>query len=391
MNRFQQAIDRILPLVQRVPNLAEGDIGMASAEARELYEWLQSGADAWLARPPSAEATDVAVRLALTAIEVEPAACALSTASDWSIRGDHEDRDIVSNAVAINLRLAQSSLLRALKPLATLSPIGQLAVTWGAASVDKRPLFSEGPDDVSEMDFELLRNIAQHHREHERFYTLNLTEAAADLYREANKLRILAGVWLSRQKRGQRRGVDYLLPQYQAVGCEDLNALSAIASVGVLFMEGEGEPSEIRAMKGKLQGLARAWTDMGGWLAGKMEAAWQREQVVFGASLGDVAQARFSITVTNWRGAREMQLAGRLLKRVLDVLQTIDFSPAALRANLPEAGQRLLESSWELSMAAQVMARSAADLAENDRNWTAYLDGIPASSVGGSGDQRMAN
>jgi len=229
---------------------------------------------------------------------------------------------------------------------------------------------------AAEMDIGVLRNIASFHREHERFYTLNITDAAADLYREANKLRIVAGVWLKDAAETPTASIDFSLPQYQAAGCVDLNALSAIAAIGVLFMEGEAEPGEIRVMKGKFESLAASWSHVGQWLASKMDAAWEREQAVFVPNLIEVAQARFNTITTNWRGAREMHLAGQLLTRAATQLQAMNFSAAAIRAERSAAGQRLLEIAGTLSLAGQIKARSAADLAENDRCWTHYLNGL---------------
>lgn len=72
-----------------------------------------------------------------------------------------------------------------------------------------------------------------------------------------------------------------------------------------------------------------------------------------------------------------MTLAGQLLKMAMASLQNMDVSAKTLRSGSRAAsGQRLLEIAWMISLAAQVRARSAADLAENDRNWTAYLNGL---------------
>src|SRR5262245_60891376 len=108
--------------------------------------------------------------------------------------------------------------------------------------------------DTSAQDREAMHNIATYHREHERYYTMSQLELAADLAREANRLKIVADAWLRRDGSADpgSGAVDYANPRFQAAGCPDLNALGAIAVIGVLFMEGEREPAEIRTLKGKL-------------------------------------------------------------------------------------------------------------------------------------------
>jgi hypothetical protein len=224
-------------------------------------------------------------------------------------------------------------------------------------------------------DLDAMRNIATYHREHERYYTMNQLEVAAGLARDANRLKIVADAWLrADHHRAPEGGADYADPRFQAAGCPDLNALSAIAAIGVLFMEGEREPAEIRALKGKLMGMAMGLQGAGRWLAEKMDAAWQRESVLLTPELVDAAWPRFQTIVTNWRGSREMELVGKLLGVAVECLEKIDFSPAAVRANREHSGKMLRTVGWVLDLAARRLARTAANLGENDEPWTEYLD-----------------
>jgi hypothetical protein len=217
-----------------------------------------------------------------------------------------------------------------------------------------------------------MRNIATYHREHERYYTMSQLELAADLAREANRLKIVADVWL-RGDATASGGVDYDDPRFQAAGCPDLNALPAIAAIGVLFMEGEREPAEIRALKGKLMGIGAGLAGAGQWLAEKMDAAWDRESVLLTPELVDAAWPRFQTIVTNWRGSREMQLVGKLLGVAVECLGRIDFSPAAVRARREHSARMVRTVGWVIDLAARLLARSAANLGENDEAWTQYL------------------
>ncbi|HEV8439580.1 MAG TPA: hypothetical protein VGT40_15940 [Methylomirabilota bacterium] len=227
---------------------------------------------------------------------------------------------------------------------------------------------------MRELDLDVLDNIARFHREHERFYTMTQMAAAADLSREANKLKIVADVWLEDRSPAAEAQVDFSDPRYQAAGCTDLNALRAIAAIGVLFMEGQGEPAEIRGLKAKLRGMGVAMQASGQWLAEKMDAAWERESVLFTAELVDAAWPRFQTIVTNWRGSRSTMLAGKLMLLAVECLERIDFTPAAIRADRQRGGRYLRTAGWILDKAAQVLATSGADLADNDIHWTDYRE-----------------
>jgi len=223
-------------------------------------------------------------------------------------------------------------------------------------------------------DLDAMLNIATFHREHERYYTMSQLELSADLLREANRLKIVADVWLRQSDEASAPGVDYADPRFQAAGCSDLNAVPAIAAIGVLFMEGEGEPAEIRALKAKLMGISMGLTGAGQWLADKMESAWERESVLLTPELVDAALTRFQTIVTNVRGSREMTLVGKLLGVAVDCLGRIDFTPAAVRADRALAGKMLRTAGGVVDMAGRILARSAADLGENDVRWTEYQD-----------------
>jgi hypothetical protein len=226
-------------------------------------------------------------------------------------------------------------------------------------------------DDRPSLD--AMRNIATYHREHERYHTMSQLELAADLTREANRLKIVADTWDRTGPDAGDAGVDYADARFRAAGCPDLNAVQAIAAIGVLFMEGEGQPAEIGALKGKLAGIGASLVGTGQWLAAKMDAAWERERVLLTPDLVDAAWPRFRTIVTDWRGAREMELVGRLLGVAVETLGRIEFAPAAVRGNQAQAARMLRTVGWIIDLAARLLARSASNLGENDEAWTQYL------------------
>ena len=70
----------------------------------------------------------------------------------------------------------------------------------------------------------------------------------------------------------------------------------------------------------------------GAWLASAMSASWE-----MAASLVDVAELaallgdRHRIIANDWQAAEMSALAGRILHRAADMLDGVDFAPAALR------------------------------------------------------------
>jgi hypothetical protein len=110
-------------------------------------------------------------------------------------------------------------------------------------------------------------NLSKYHREHEKFYAESPLHEAIALSRSSSALKALAERWSTVQRD------EAPLPSPFA-GAVDLNDERAIDLLGVLFMEGAGEPAEITRMKTDLGALAEASRSTGAWLATAMEASW---------------------------------------------------------------------------------------------------------------------
>ena len=160
----------------------------------------------------------------------------------------------------------------------------------------------------------------------------------------------MADIWLASGKPAPHYPTtDFSQPAFGPAGCDDLNALSAIASIGILFMEGRGEPTEIRMLKAKRgDGSVRA----GEWLAGMMAAAWPRGRVLLDDKFADAARPRYRTISTNWIGSLETILLGRLLLLAVD--NTIDFTPRALRAAPKQAGEKPVLAARIIEQAARL-------------------------------------
>jgi hypothetical protein len=228
----------------------------------------------------------------------------------------------------------------------------------------------------------VLDNIATYHREHERYHTVYKYERAVELAREANKLKVIADIWTAATAAPNYSGTDFNQPAFRPAGCDDLNALSAIASIGILFMEGQGEPAEIRLLKAKLGAMGGGSVQAGEWLAGMMAAAWSRESVLLNEKFVNAARPRYRTIATNWIGALETMLLGRLLVLAVTHLTAIDFIPRAIRAAPRQAGEKLVLAARIIEQAARLEATSGVELSGNDECWTRYREQLRGLSEG---------
>jgi hypothetical protein len=223
--------------------------------------------------------------------------------------------------------------------------------------------------------------IARYHREHERYHSLTGLENAAALRRDANALKVLADTWLRAAER-PRREIDYSADAFRAAGCEDLSDPSAVATTGILFMEGEGEPRELTQLKGKLWAISETMARVSGWLAEKMEAGWEREMHLLTPELADSARPRFmALTRTTMSGVR-FGVAARLMSATLEALNAVEFRPEALRKDLRGSAMLVRTAGWLLDEAAAVLAEQAADLTRSDPDWTDYIAALEGLAGG---------
>ena len=154
-------------------------------------------------------------------------------------------------------------------------------------------------------------------------------------------------------------------------GAPDLNAGAAVQLDGVLFMEGEGEPAEIAHLKRDLRTVAADAAEIGEWLSSAMEASW----AMAGALVAEVLGERHRIIANDWQAASLSNLAGRIVARAVDVLDRIDFSPAALRADLAGervSARRLYSAAEMLNHAADLYSESAGLDNDNERRWRVF-------------------
>ena len=228
-----------------------------------------------------------------------------------------------------------------------------------------------GGDDLREREplLEAIANLSRYHREHEKFYASVPREQAVELQRHARALLALADQWSAAEP--ERR------PAFSPFeGAPDLNAGVAVQLDGVLFMEGEGEPAEITHLKRDLRTIAADAAEIGLWLATAMDASWAMAGTLVELDgLADVLGERHRIIANDWQAASLSALAGRVVERAVDVLDRIDFTPAALRADLADkrvSARRLYSAAEMLNHAADLYSESAGLDNDNERRWRTF-------------------
>src|SRR5688500_9653782 len=121
--------------------------------------------------------------------------------------------------------------------------------------------------DASSPLLRAILNLSKFHREHEKFYASSPRELAVTLQRHARTLQALADRWTNVEP-------EQSTPLSPYEGAEDLNSTVAIQLDGVLFMEGEGRPTEIAHLIRDLRMMASDQRATGDWLAAAMQSSW---------------------------------------------------------------------------------------------------------------------
>ena len=154
----------------------------------------------------------------------------------------------------------------------------------------------------------------------------------------------------------------------------------------MLFMEGEGEPPEIAHLKRDLLTTAGDLEQTSEWLSTAMGQSWQVASALAAYPvLAEVLGERHRIIANDWQSASLQGLCARLLRRAVELLQGVDFEPAALRADLagPRSGARYLLSASELlDRAADLLAESATLVHDNERRWRVFSARVSELSGG---------
>jgi hypothetical protein len=220
---------------------------------------------------------------------------------------------------------------------------------------------------------EAILNQSRVHKEHERFYSSSPVETAVRLQRHARTLQALADRWTTVVPAPRTA-----LSPYE--GADDLNSEAAIALDGALFLEGEGRPAELTALIAELRADAEGFSSGGQWLATAMQAAWAGAAALLEVDgLADVLGERHRIITNDWLAAHMESVIGQLLARAADMLERVELTPSALRADLAGAriAPRRLHSTAEvISRAADLCCESSRLVHDNERRWRVFRERV---------------
>lgn len=234
---------------------------------------------------------------------------------------------------------------------------------------------------VHALPLDALANLAHFHREHEKYYSVAPIRDAEEILRASQALKALADRWSTV---AVRPDAEEAPAAYTA--CEDLNDPAAIETLGVLFMEGGGEPAEITRLKDDLRTRADSNEQSGSWLYAAMSVSWQSAgSLVHVPALGDLLGERHRIIVNNWLAADMARLTASLLGRAADILDALELTPQGVRADLSGArtipgflysAATLLDRAADLAVTSTTLTR---DSEPAWRAWQARVDELRAS------------
>src|SRR3954465_325100 len=125
-----------------------------------------------------------------------------------------------------------------------------------------------------------VENLADFHREHEKFYAASPREQAVVLQRHAGTLHEVAD-------------------------------RAAAELDGVLFLEGQGEPAGLAALRREVRTFSEELVATGGWMAKARASSWTAAGAILDISaLDDLLGERHRSIANDWQGARGGAPAG---------------------------------------------------------------------------------
>ena len=177
-----------------------------------------------------------------------------------------------------------------------------------------------------------MNELAKSHRDHARYYASAPHERAAVLRQHADSLRALADQWS--------------LP---------------------------GTPPSLSTLRRSLWLIADEAAGNGAWLDAAMESSWdEAASLIELDEFADVLEVRHRIIANDWQAALLDGLAAKLLRRALDILESVDAIPTARRdpTSITASANRLRGAAAIIARAAELLDDAAALGAENERHWS---------------------
>ena len=217
-----------------------------------------------------------------------------------------------------------------------------------------------------------VENLADFHREYERFYAGAPDSRAGELQRHVGALHALADRWAH-----PRPLQVTVLHRPDAEGSDDG---SPVEIEGLFLPVGEGDAPELQRVAQDLRRLGAEWLATGQWMSDAMAAAWAAATalVEIGA-LVDLLADRHRIIANDWQAAATTTVAGHLLDRAAEILDRTDLTPAGVRAGLADGAQgpSLLYAAADLvTRAGELLVESTALVSDNEQRWRSFHDRV---------------
>jgi hypothetical protein len=229
-----------------------------------------------------------------------------------------------------------------------------------------------------------VENLAEFHREHERFYAAAPREQAVELQGHAQTLHALADRWSQPVPLPvttlHAPDEDDEPDENDALDEDDEDEPPPVRVEGVLLRVNEGDAPELACIVRELRLIGEESVATGEWMTGAMATAWQAAAAMLDiGALADLLGERHRVIVNDWQAAALTTVVGHLLDRAAQVLCRLDPTPAGVRADLAAGGHGpdLLHAAAELiSRAADLLSESAGLVHDNERRWRVFHDRV---------------
>ncbi len=132
-------------------------------------------------------------------------------------------------------------------------------------------------------------------------------------------------------------------------------------------------PPSLTTLRRSLWLIADDAAGNGAWLDAAMESSWEEAASLIELDeFADVLEERHRIIANDWQAALLDGLAARLLRRALDILESVDALPTAWRdqTSITASANRLRGAAAIIARAAELLDDAAALGEENERHWS---------------------
>jgi hypothetical protein len=212
-------------------------------------------------------------------------------------------------------------------------------------------------------------NLSKYHREHEKYYSKAPLKQAIQIQDASLALKTLADRWTRIEPKQSKKMNPF-------AGCEDINEIGAIQYNGILFMEGEGEPPELKRLIRDLHALGDDFKEIGFWLESAMNASWDDSLSLLKIKeLASVLGERHRIIINDWEAANLSKLVANLLYRAIELINEVNFTQKSVREDLNNVRyylDYLYSASEILDRAADLASESAMLVHDNERRWRVF-------------------